>query len=120
MSTLSFTPYSNLFRRTVTAASQAVPQPVVQSPPTAIAPFEQALDYRFTNIGTQAIFIANSLPGAAAPTAAIPADGANGNVIIIEPNSSRTFVYPYGTQFAVIAPAVGSDLYVSIGDGIAL
>ena len=120
MSQLSFTPYSNLFRRTVTAASQAVPLPVLQTLPTAIFPPVQAYDYRFSNVGLQPIFIATSAPGAAAPTAVIPADGANNASYLIEPNSTRTFVFPYGTQFAAIAPAIGSDLYVSIGDGIAL
>lgn len=120
MSQLSFTPYSSLFRLTVGVASAAVPQPVVSPAPTAIAPFAQALDYRFTNIGTQAVFIATAAAGAAAPTAAIPASGASGAVFIIEPNSCRTFVFPYGTQFAAIAPLAGSDLYVSIGDGVAL
>jgi len=120
MSQLSFTPYSNLSRRTIGVASTAITTPVIQTPPTAIAPFTQALDYRFTNIGTQAVFIATSAPGAAAPTAVIPTDNANNATFIVEPNSTRTFALPYGTQFAAIAPLAGSDLYISIGDGIAL
>ena len=64
---------------------------------------------------------ANMTPAqAAAPTATIPADGGSAAVFLIEPNSTRTFAFPYGIQIAAIAPLVGSDLYVSIGDGVAL
>ena len=120
MSALSYSPYGNTFRRTVTASSLAVPTPTIIPAPTAIAPLAQELDYRFINIGTQFVFIAYAIPGQIPPTAVIPTDGSNGPVIILEPNVSRTFSFPYGTQFAAIAPAIGSDLYVSIGDGIAL
>ena len=120
MSANSYSPYGNTFRRTVTAASLAVPAIVSNPAPTAIAPFTQELDYRFTNIGTQVVFIAWAFPGASAPIAAIPADGANGQVMLLEANTSRTFSFPYGTQFAVIAAATGSDVYVSVGDGVVL
>ena len=66
------------------------------------------LDYRITNIGTQVVFMATAIPGAAAPTATIPGDGANAAVILIGPNETRTFSFAYGTQIAAIAAATGS------------
>ena len=78
------------------------------------------VDYRFTVVGTQSVYISYSASGAAAPTAAIPADGANGNGIMIEGTMSYTLRLPYGAQFAVIAAAVGSTVYVCIGAGVAL
>jgi hypothetical protein len=120
MSNMSYSPYGNTFCRVVTAASQAVPLPTASPAPTAIAPLMLELDYRFTNIGTQAVFIATAGPGAAAPTATIPADGANAAVLIVEAGTTRTFSFAYGTQFAAIAAATGSTLYVSLGDGVNL
>ena len=120
MSNMSYSPYGNTFCRVVTAASQAVPTPTIVPAPTAIAPIMCELDYRVSNIGTQTVFIATAVPGATAPTATIPGDGTNAAVLLIAPNETRTFSFQYGTQFAAIAAATGSTLYISCGDGVAL
>jgi hypothetical protein len=121
MSNNAFTPLSNTFALAVTAASQAV-GPVVLSPaPSAAqAAILQNVDYRFTVVGTQPVWIAYAFPGATAPTAAIPASGASGQGFYIEGAISYTASFPYGTQFAVVAPAVGSSIYVTAGTGVAL
>ena len=107
MAIATFNAMSNTFRRTVTAASQAIPQPVLNAANlTGVGPVGTffappgVYDYRFTNVGTQAVFVTTSAPGATAPTAAIPADGANGLGFIVDPNTTRTFGFQYGTQFA--------------------
>lgn len=121
MSNQAFTPISNTFARAVTAASQAVGPVVISPAPSAAqAALLSAVDYRFTVVGTQAVWIAYALPGATAPTAAIPADGANAQGFMIEGTMSYTAAFPYGTQFAVIAAAIGSTIYVTAGSGVAL
>ena len=120
----NFNVLSNTFRRTVTAVSQAIPQPVLNAANlpgvgpvgTFFAP-PGVYDHRFTNVGTQAVFVTTAAPGAAAPTAAIPVDGANGPGFLVEAGGVRTFGFQYGTQFAAIAAAIGSDVYVTIGSG---
>ena len=79
-SPLAFTPLGPTFARTVTAASQAL-SPTLTTPPAVIAPLTGNVDYRFTVVGTQAVWIAY---GTTAPTAAIPADGATGQGFMIE------------------------------------
>jgi len=116
----AFQPQSATFARTVTAASQAVSPVLSPAPSAAQAALLSGVDYRFTVVGTQAVWIAWALPGATAPTAAIPADGASGQGIMIEGTMSYTLSFPYGTQFAVIAAATGSTVYVTIGSGVAL
>jgi hypothetical protein len=115
-SPLAFTPLGPTFARTVTAASQAL-SPTLTTPPAAIAPLLGNVDYRFTVVGTQAVWIAY---GTSAPTAAIPADGATGQGFMIEGPMSYTVSLPYGTFFAAIAAAGGSSIYVIIGQGVAL
>lgn len=119
MSNQAFTPLGNSFARVVTTASTTV-APTLFIAPTAIAPFTQNLDYRFTVVGTQAVWIAYAFPGAAAPTAAIPADGATAQGFMIEGAMSYTASFPYGTQFAAISASAGSSLYATIGLGVAL
>lgn len=117
---LTFTPLSNTFARAVTTASTAVAPLLSPAPSAAQASVLGEMDYRVTVVGTQAVYIAYAAAGATAPTAAIPADGANGNGIMIEGTMSYTIRLPYGAQFAVIAPAVGSTIYICIGAGVAL
>ena len=116
MSSNTFNPYGPAFRRTVTAGSTTV-VPTLTSPPTALTPLPVSLDLQVVSVGTQTVFLAYAYAGAAAPTAAIPADGAVGAVLAILPNTTRTFEFPYGTQFAVIAASVGSDVYATWGAG---
>lgn len=116
----AFNPISNTFARTVTAASQAIVPAISPAPSAAQASVLGNVDYRITVVGTQAVWFAFASPTAAAPTAAIPADGANAYGIIIEGAMSYTLSLPYGTQIACIAPAGGSSAYVTIGSGVAL
>ena len=117
---LAFTPQSPTFARTVTVASTTVVPAFSPAPSAAQVSILGAVDYRFVVIGTQAVWLAYALPGSAAPTAAIPADGAEGTGIMLEPSSSHTLAFPYGTQFAAIAASVGSSIYATVGAGVAL
>ena len=118
MSNNTFIPQSNLFARTVTVASQAI-SPVLIAPPPVFGNNQVpvTLDHRFRNTGSVDVFIAWADPGATAPIATIPGDGANAKVLVIEANSTRTFQFAYLTQFAVIASGAGSTLYCQIGSG---
>lgn len=116
MSTNTFNPLGPAFARTVTTASTTL-TPTLTNPPAAVAPFACALDLQIVNVGTQTVFLAYSYAGAAAPTATLLADGASGAVLGISPNTTRTFEFPYGTQFAVIAAAAGSGVYATWGAG---
>jgi len=121
MSNQAFNPQTATSVRAVTATSTAVPDVAMSPAPSAAqASLLAPLDYRFTVVGTQPVFIAYALPGLAAPNASIPADSATGSVLVIESQKSYTFQFPYGTKFAVIAPATGSTVYVTAGTGIAL
>ena len=116
MSTQSFSPLSNTFARAVTASSLAV-SPVISPTPLPATTQASLFDYRFVVIGTVPVYITFAAPGATAPTAAIPGDGANSVGAMIEPNVTRHFLLPYGTQIAVIASGVGSTIYACIGYG---
>lgn len=118
MANQAYVPQSNTFARTVTAASQLC-TPFINPAPLSAAQVVP-MDYRVTVVGTQPVFLSFAAPGAGGPTAAIPADGANSSGIMIQGPSSYTFQLVYGTQIAVIAGAVGSSIYVSIGTGLAV
>lgn len=119
-SPLAFNAISNTFARTVTTVSQPI-VPVIVPAPTAEQQLNLGLvDYRITVVGTQPVWIAHSHRSAAPPTAVIPADGTDARGIFIEGPMSYTIQEPYGQQFAVIAPALGSSVYMTIGSGVAL
>lgn len=122
MSNQPFHPAGNkTYARAVTAASTVVtPASIVV--PNSTSPLDAGIagatfDYRFTVVGTVPVFLAFAAASAAAPTAAIPADGANGFGLPVEAGQTRTFSLPYGTQVAAIASGVGSSVYVTIGTG---
>jgi hypothetical protein len=116
MSSNTFNPYGPTFARTVTTASTTV-VPTLTAPPTALTPMIASMDYRFTNIGTQPVWVAYAYPGVAAPTAVIPTDGTSQTGLWVEPNTTRSFEFTYQTQFACIAASAGSSLYCTIGSG---
>ena len=116
MSTQSFSPQSNTFGRTVTATSQLI-VPVIVPTPLAATTQASLYDYRFVVLGTVPVYVTFSAVGATSPTASIPGDGANSVGAMIEPNVTRHFLLPYGTQIAVVASGVGSSVYVCIGTG---
>jgi len=120
MSNLSWNQLSSTYVRAVTLASQTL-VPVITPTPTAPGiSILGSLDHRFLNAGAQIVWVAYAAVGAAAPTAAIPADGTTGVGFAIPPDTAYTVSFPYGTQFACIADVLGSTLYVSIGSGPAL
>jgi hypothetical protein len=116
MSNNTFSPQGQTFALAVTTASQAF-TPTLSSVPSSVAPLEVVVDYRFSNVGTQAVWIQTALAGATAPTAVIPVAGTPQTGILINAGETRTFAFAYGTQFAVIAGATGSTLYGCIGNG---
>ena len=123
MSKDSFTPVTTTAARAVTAASQAIPALTFLSTLSqAQKDVYGAMDTRLTNIGTVPVFVAYADPGAAAPTAAIPADGTVSLVltVIVEPNTTKTIQAPFGVQLAAIASGAGSSLYVTQGRGLNL
>lgn len=86
----------------VTASAQQVTIPVVSS---------NGMTMRLANIGTQTVFW---LYGNLAVTASGTAMG-----VPVLANTVETFTVPAGiTQLSVIAAAVGSSLYVTVGDGM--
>lgn len=117
MANEAFFPISNTFSLDVTAASQAI-SPVITPTPVAADIVTGGYEYRFSNIGTQPVFLADAEPGASAPTAVFPLSGANQNGVVITAGSTVTLKLVYGTQLAVIAPATGSTIHVCIGRGV--
>lgn len=66
---------------------------------------------RFCNVGTQTVFV---LPGESTQTAATVT-----NAIPIPSGQTEIFTVSQGTlSFSVIAPATGSTLYTTCGEGI--
>lgn len=66
---------------------------------------------RFCNVGTQTVFV---LVGEASQTAATVT-----NAIPIPSGQTEIFTFSQGTTtFSVIAPATGSTLYSTVGEGI--
>jgi hypothetical protein len=119
-SPLAFNAISNTFARTVTATSQPLVPVIVPTPSDAQQETMGLVDYRITVVGTQPVWIAHSHRSAAPPTAVIPPDGTNARGVMIEGPMTYTIQEPYGTQFSVIAPAVGSTVCMTIGSGVAL
>ena len=116
----SFNAISNTFARTVTATAAPLVPVISPAPSAAQQEVLGLVDYRITVVGTQPVWIAHSHRSLAPPTAVIPADGTNARGVMIEGPMTYTIQEPYGTQFSVIAPAVGSSIYMTIGSGVAL
>ena len=116
MSIGTFNPLSLSYAIAVTTASQAI-NPALINPPNAVAPLVADIDYRFTVVGTQPVFVAISAPGATAPTAVMPVAGTPQSGLVVAAGDTRAMSLPYGTQFAVIAANAGSTLYYCAGNG---
>lgn len=117
MSTDAFYPVSTTFALSVTTSSQAL-APVISPAPSAADIVQGGFEYRFTAIGSHNIFVAIADPDASAPTATIPASGANSNGVMIPANTTVTLKLVYGSKLAVVAPTNGSTIYVCIGRGV--
>ena len=117
MANEAFFPISNTFTLDVTAASQAL-TPVISPVPSSPDIVTGGYEYRFSNVGTQSVFIAQADPSSTAPTAVFPLTGANQNGVLITAGSTVTLKLVYGTKLAVIAPATGSTIHVCIGRGV--
>ena len=117
MSIDAFYPVSDTFALSVTTSSQPL-SPAISPAPSAADIMQGGFEYRFTNVGTQPVFIADASPDESAPTAVYPLTGVNQNGALILPNTTVTLKLVYGTKLAVIATATGSTIYVCIGRGI--
>jgi hypothetical protein len=113
----AFFPISNTFALDVTTSSQAL-SPTISPVPLAPDIQNGGFEYRFANVGTQTVWLAQADPAAANPTATVVATGNNLPSMPILANTVATMKFVYGTKLAVIAPAVGSTIYVTIGRGI--
>jgi hypothetical protein len=117
----SFNAISQTFALVVTATSKPI-QPLLPVALNVSAKEKEVMglvDYRITNIGTEAVWVAHTHAADTSPTAAIPADGASARGLMIPPNSTVTVYEPVETKFAAIAAATGSTIYITIGSGIA-
>ena len=117
MANEAFFPISHTFSLDVLTTSATI-SPVISPVPPRADIETGGYEYRFTNIGTQPVFVANSPPGAGVPVAVYPTTGGNQHGVLILPGSVITLKFVYGTQLAVIAAATGSTIHVCIGRGV--
>lgn len=104
-----FNPLGNTAALTVTAVSANVQVPQLNggNSPNLIA-------VRVVVVGTAAVFV--NFGATNAVTAAIPASGANGSGVILNPGTEKTFLVPNGSWIAAIAGGAGSTIYVTPGE----